>query len=373
MRKNRNRRFIIVSVSLCLCLYLASTISAMQIGGFDIDVGNGGSSSWKWQEEQQQQWNQSNWESSWESNWENTWQNGEDAAEIPSQGNQGQDSGYQYNIDTGNGTQDNTQWWDNNMQQNYADGNNSSQWADNSLWNNEQSNYDTRNNNNIQSNHGIQDNNSQINSNSSWDARYQMGDYSGQTASQTGNEDVDEISGGITIEEISPTLGSIPTLTVTPTSRPVQTPKPTKPPKATKTPKPTRTPAPEPMKKKNEKKQNGRNETGKENKNADNSENLKNGDDQGNSVKYICAKDESVEFKCTQNPDNSHIPQVQIISKGSVQVLSFRLNGTECPWHWEGDWIVPEVAIDGDTNKIELLVVSQGGKLIKMEPWSFSS
>lgn len=293
------------------------------MGGFDIDVGNGESSNWQWQEEQQQQWNQSNLENSWESNWEsnsngeNTWQNGEDTTEIPAQGDQGQDSGYQYNTDTGNGAQDNTQWWDD---------------------------------------------------------QYQVDDNDGQTVSQTGNEDVSEISG-----EIVPTLSPMPTSTMTPsigsgqTSRVTETPRVTEIPKATETPKPTQTPTPEATKKKIKKKQNGRNETGKENKNTDNSKDLKNGDDQGDTVKYMHAKDETVEFQCTQNPGNSHIPQIQIISKGSVQVLSFRMNGTESPWHWEKDWIVSDAAVNGDANKVELLVVSQGGKLIKMEPWIFSS
>ena len=39
MKKNHNRLWIVTFVCLCLCL--TSTISAMQMGGFDIDVGNG--------------------------------------------------------------------------------------------------------------------------------------------------------------------------------------------------------------------------------------------------------------------------------------------------------------------------------------------
>ena len=61
-------------VSASLCFYLTSSISAMQMGGFDIDVGNGENSSWQWQEEQQ--WNQS----SWENTWENSWQTGDNTS-----------------------------------------------------------------------------------------------------------------------------------------------------------------------------------------------------------------------------------------------------------------------------------------------------
>ena len=39
MKKNHNRLWIVTFVCLCLCP--TSTISAMQMGGFDIDVGNG--------------------------------------------------------------------------------------------------------------------------------------------------------------------------------------------------------------------------------------------------------------------------------------------------------------------------------------------
>ena len=157
-----------------------------------------------------------------------------------------------------------------------------------------------------------------------------------------------------------------------PTSTPVPTLKPTKNPKPTKTPKSTQTPTPKPSKKKNKKKQNKAKKTEKENTNIDNSKMLQNKEDQGDTVKYTHVKDESVKFYCTQNTDSSHTPQIQIISQGSVQILSFRLNKTECPWHWEGDWIIPDTE-DENVKEIELLVISQGGKLIKMNPRIFSS
>ena len=48
MKKSSNRLLIIVLG--CLYLYLTSTISAMEIGGFDINMENGENSSWQWQE-----------------------------------------------------------------------------------------------------------------------------------------------------------------------------------------------------------------------------------------------------------------------------------------------------------------------------------
>ena len=157
-----------------------------------------------------------------------------------------------------------------------------------------------------------------------------------------------------------------------PTSIPAPTPKSTKNPKPTKTPKSTQTPTPKPSKKKNKKKQNKAKKTEKENKNTGNSKVFQNKEKQGDTVEYTRVKDEAVKFYCTQNTDSSHTPQIQIIAQGSVQILSFRLNKTECPWHWEGDRIIPETE-DKNVKEIELLVISQGGKLIKMDPWIFSA
>lgn len=110
----------------------------------------------------------------------------------------------------------------------------------------------------------------------------------------------------------------------------------------------------------------------KENKNIGNSKVFQNKENQGDTVEYTHVKDEAVKFHCTQNTDSFHTPRIQIISRGSVQILSFRLNKTECPWHWEGDWIIPDTE-DENVKEIELLVISQGGKLIKMNPQIFSS
>lgn len=335
MKKSSNRLLIIVLG--CLYLYLTSTISAMEIGGFDINMENGENSSWQWQEEQH--WNQSSWENTWESSWESSWQTGDNASETTEQNDQMQDNRYKDNSDIGNGTQDNTQQW-NDIQQSSNDWNNGNQWDSNSQgYNNSQNN-------------NTQDNNIQ-NNNSAWNDQSQT-DNKIQTAPQT-----DSGSPVKTPEETSPT------------STPMPTPQPTKNPKPTKTPKPTQTPTPKPSKKKNKKKQNKVKKI--ENKSTDNFKELQNTDAQLDTVKYAHAKDEPVTFQCTQNPDNSHIPQIQILSQGSVQILSVCLNGTECPWHWEEDKVVSDTEADGDQNKIELLAVSQGGKLIKMNPRIFSS
>lgn len=282
----------------------------MQMGGFDIDVGNGENSSWQWHE--QQQWNQS----SWENTWENNRQTGDNTSETPVQNDQAQDNGYQYDSDIGNGTQDNIQQWD-GVQQDNTDWNEGSQWSN--------------------------------------DSNQSQADNNMQTTSRTDNES------DVKMPE-----------NLLPTSTPVPTPKPTKNPKPTKTPKSTQTRTPKSLKKKNKKKQNKAKKTEKENTKTDNSKVLQNREDQGNTAEYTHVKDKAVKFYCTQNTDSSHTPQIQIISQGSVQILSFRLDGTECPWHWEGDRIIPETE-DENVKEIDVLVISQGGKLIKMDPWIFSS
>ena len=222
---------------------------------------------------------------------------------------------------------------------------NDSQWDNNFQDNNVQNN--NAQNNNVQSNNAR-------NNNSAWNNQSQT-DNNMQTTSRTDNE----------------SAVKMPENPI-PTSTPVPTPKPTKHPKPTKTPKSTQTPTPKSSKKKNKKKQNKAKKTEKDNTNTDNSKVLQNKEDQGDTAEYTHVKDESVKFYCTQNTDSSHTPQIQIISQGSVQILSFRINGTECPWHWEGDRIIPEID-DKNVKEIEVLVISQGGKLIKMDPWIFSA
>ena len=97
---------------------------------------------------------------------------------------------------------------------------------------------------------------------------------------------------------------------------------------------------------------------------------FQNKENQGDTVEYTHVKDEAVKFHCTQNTDSFHTPRIQIISRGSVQILSFRLNKTECPWHWEGDWIIPDTE-DENVKEIELLVISQGRKADKNESPDF--
>lgn len=83
-------------------------------------------------------------------------------------------------------------------------------------------------------------------------------------------------------------------------------------------------------------------------------------------------KKSSIRFQ--GNSDLNSCFSIQIFSEGSIQVLSLQINSRECPWHWEGDRIVPETNYGKKSkNRIKLLIIDQSGNLIRMEPDTFFS
>ena len=88
-------------------------------------------------------------------------------------------------------------------------------------------------------------------------------------------------------------------------------------------------------------------------------------------------KDNTIDSKVDFRTEIRDVPVIHVTAKCSLQVLSLRLNGVECPWHWEEDSIYLEKSLEKSgqmcENKVELLVIAQGNKLVKMTPWVFSS
>lgn len=84
-------------------------------------------------------------------------------------------------------------------------------------------------------------------------------------------------------------------------------------------------------------------------------------------------KDNMIDSKVDFYTEIRDVPVIHVTAKCSLQVLSLRLNGVECPWHWEEDSIYLEKGGQMCENKVELLVIVQGNKLVKMTPWVFSS
>lgn len=81
--------------------------------------------------------------------------------------------------------------------------------------------------------------------------------------------------------------------------------------------------------------------------------------------------DDSITFHHDLRPQNEGLPEVYVKSQGTVQILSVHFNGEECSWHWKEDVLVLDKAAEGKDNRIEILAVSEKGKLAVMEPWIF--
>lgn len=412
MKKNHRRLW--AGVLVCLCLGITIRASAMQMGGFDINIETGENYYWQWQEEQQ--WNGNNQE--------NTWENSSQEPEQPKdfQGN------WQNNLPDHSGVSDQI------TENGYPNGtydtsggnreeNGYSQWSSDVQWNS----------GDIQQNNETQQNNDhQWNNNYQWGTGYQWGkaDSSGNLGNPFMNENVAGGQAENRQEESQQALSRTPERTQSPEA--VNTPKSTTVPESSDVRKKTDSEAEKKnqgaknedkknkdkrnkkqknkeekkkekgdqknQEKKNRNKENNQtkskeknsrnrtlNKTGEgdrtgktdksETKNSDNANSDRAGE-QKNFAKYVHVKDESVEFQYQNGNEKSQTPRIRIISEGSVQILSLRVNGAECSWHWKGDWVVPDEesrAVKNEKgrknnysgNTLELLAVSQGGKLIK--------
>lgn len=78
-----------------------------------------------------------------------------------------------------------------------------------------------------------------------------------------------------------------------------------------------------------------------------------------------------VDFIYGEMTSEETVPEIEVVSKGALSILSFRLNGKECPWHWEENRIVAERKPENEENKIELTAVLDGKDVIEMTPWIF--
>jgi hypothetical protein len=66
-------------------------------------------------------------------------------------------------------------------------------------------------------------------------------------------------------------------------------------------------------------------------------------------------------------------PGIKIQSQSAFQILSVRLNGEECFWHWEEDILVVERTPDKkNENMLQMTIRLLNGKIIQMEPWKFA-
>lgn len=71
-----------------------------------------------------------------------------------------------------------------------------------------------------------------------------------------------------------------------------------------------------------------------------------------------------VRFLTEKEPDAGDRVEIKVESEEAVQILSIRLNGKECSWHWEGDILAVEADRRAEGNRLELLAVTEDGSLV---------
>lgn len=300
-------------VLLCLLVSAAYTSSAsgMQFGGFDVEIGTGAfPEEGSWEQPGNSSWN-GNTEENMYGNTEEPqiWPDGANGNTGGTEGSYEWNGNYvlpEQNLNSGDNRQNmNGEWKDNSDIPGMEPG-----WNGNCIW------------------QGIQQNPSEPGNS------YGM-QMEGQTVQGQNGQEVPE---GITPAPcITPTL--TPTITPmpvpTPTHSPAPMPSPTQAPKTA--PKSTATPTPVPeapfVYYRKQMKATGR------------------------------LKEESAEFRYHFS-ENTGEGAVTVLSKGSVQVLSLRVNGKETFWHWENGEIILDSKQISENPKIELLALSQGSRRV---------
>lgn len=308
---------------------------AGQVGGFDVEVGDG---YYTWNEEQwcsdyNQQWNNigDNTQQNWNDVEGNTQQNWTGTLEDTQQNWGGSEDNTQQNWDDPeeNIQQNNS---DDQYGRNYLSGNMNAYGSQPYQENNSQGNWPQ--------NQYVQESNTQISQSNG--SSLQTGESQSQfpkpskTPSQT----------------LNPTVTPTPVISITP----VPTLKPTD------IPKPSQTPIPIVLNQKTS------------DSNSVKSKFFKNFlFEESDFQKAQHLPDAAVVFLHERKIRERDYPSITLKSSGSVQILSFRINDRECAWHWENNRIIADTPVRKGDYQIELLVLSQGGKMVYMDPWKFSA
>jgi hypothetical protein len=80
----------------------------------------------------------------------------------------------------------------------------------------------------------------------------------------------------------------------------------------------------------------------------------------------------SLSHSLKREQERDFIPKILVKSDYEIYVLSYRVNGIEVLWHWEGNWLIPEDAGLGEgENEVTLLLLEDGRRLWEMESWLF--
>ena len=57
--------------------------------------------------------------------------------------------------------------------------------------------------------------------------------------------------------------------------------------------------------------------------------------------------------------------KIHLLTVGTVQILSFRIDGAERQWEWQDDCVVTSVKKEEFLSKVELILVSEGRQLVR--------
>ena len=70
-------------------------------------------------------------------------------------------------------------------------------------------------------------------------------------------------------------------------------------------------------------------------------------------------------------------PVIEINQTGSkfltedISILSLRLNGQEVSWHQEGNLLILDAPAKEKKNRVELIAVQNGWRILRMPVWEF--
>ena len=66
-----------------------------------------------------------------------------------------------------------------------------------------------------------------------------------------------------------------------------------------------------------------------------------------------------------EEDSENHLLKIHLLTVGTVQILSFRIDGAERQWEWQDDCVVTSVKKEEFLSKVELILVSEGRQLVR--------
>lgn len=102
-----------------------------------------------------------------------------------------------------------------------------------------------------------------------------------------------------------------------------------------------------------------------------------NDEKENNNEKIKGNNNNTITFKCLDQMREEKYPVIEINQTGSrvltedISILSLRLNGQEASWHREGNLLILDVPAREKKNRVELIAVQNGCRILRMPVWEF--